>query len=223
MIQKNNYRELKQRLDQKKVKLVAVSKTHPPEEIKALYDLGQRDFGENKAQELIDKQPRLPEDIRWHFIGHLQRNKVKYLAPFIHLIHSVDSIRLLREINKQARKQDRTNNCLLQVHIAEEASKHGFSCEEVKKTVEKGELKGFKNVRICGLMGMATLTEDIQKIRKEFRGLYTFFQELKRNGFNDNPDFRELSMGMTSDYKVALEAGTTIVRAGTLIFGPRKY
>jgi len=201
-------------------RLVAVSKFHPVAAILEAYNAGQRIFGESKAQELMEKQNLLPKDIEWHFIGHLQTNKVKYIAPFVSLIHSVDSIKLLEEINKQAEKQHRTINCLLEIHIAREETKYGFSIEEVRTLFEKNAFEKFDHVLIKGFMGMASLTDDIQKIREEFHSLSSFFNEIKRKYA---PGFDSLSMGMTEDYKIAMEEGSTLIRIGSYIFGNREY
>ncbi len=203
------------------VKLVAVSKTKPVGDILEVYHEGHKVFGENKVQELIDKQPHLPTDINWHFIGHLQRNKVKFLVPFISMIESVDSQRLLKQINKEALKQDRIINCLLQFHIAEETSKFGFHFSEVKDFFSSETFKNMKNVKIKGVMGMATFTDDEEKVRSEFKQLKRYFDELKKKYFSDDDEFNEVSMGMTNDYKIAIEEGSTIVRIGSAIFGPR--
>ncbi|MEO6329296.1 MAG: YggS family pyridoxal phosphate-dependent enzyme [Ginsengibacter sp.] len=199
------------------IKLVAVSKTKPTEDIKELYDLGQKDFGENYVQELADKYTELPKDIHWHFIGHLQSNKVKYIAPFVELIHGVDSLKLLEEINKQGEKNDRIINCLLQVHIATEETKFGLSEEELLQLlslINTTQLK-FKNVNVCGLMGIASFTDDKQKVRSEFKYLKSLFAKY--------PQFSMLSMGMSADYKIAIEEGSNMVRIGSLIFGERNY
>lgn len=196
-----------------KVTLVAVSKTKPAADIKELYDLGQRDFGENYVQELTDKQPNLPADIRWHYIGHLQSNKVKYIAPYVHLIHGVDSFKLLKEIDKQAQKNNRVINCLLQVHIAQEETKFGLDEKELHELcTHTAELK---NVKVTGLMGMASFIDDINKIRDEFRHLRYLFDQYAQ--------FDTLSMGMSADYKIAIEEGSTMVRIGSLLFGERIY
>ena len=217
-INKEKYFEVINELDGKAT-LVAVSKTKPIEDIQALYDLGQRDFGENYVQELTDKYEALPKDIRWHFIGHLQSNKVKYIAPFVHLIHGVDSENLLKEINKQALKNNRIIDCLLQIHIAQEETKFGFDVHEL------GELHGLhelKNVKVVGLMGMASFTNDENKIREEFRSLKKLFDEnVQRSMFN--AQFSTLSMGMSADYKIALQEGSNMVRIGSLLFGERNY
>jgi pyridoxal phosphate enzyme (YggS family) len=201
--------------------LVAVSKTKPAEDIQALYDLGHRDFGENYVQELVDKYEQSPKDIRWHFIGHLQSNKVKYIAPFVHLIHGVDSESLLKEINKQGAKNNRVIDCLLQVHIAKEETKFGFDASELI-TLIKNELHEFKNIRICGLMGMASFTNDENLIRKEFKILKNIFEiNALPSTINHQPS--TLSMGMSSDYKIALQEGSNMVRIGSLLFGERNY
>ena len=204
-------------LKEKNVSLVAVSKTKPPEEILALYELGQRDFGENYVQELVEKQARLPSDIRWHFIGHLQSNKVKFISPFVHLVHGVDSEKLLKEIDKQAAKINRTINVLLQVHIAEEESKFGFDEAELRKFMSGilQENKSFEHAPICGLMGMASFSDDAQKVRHEFRRLKSIFDQYH------SPQFTILSMGMSGDYQIAIEEGSNMVRIGSLLFGQR--
>lgn len=208
-------------LEPSRTRLVAVSKTHPPEEIMALYDQGQRDFGENRVQELLPKWEEMPRDIRWHAIGHLQTNKVKYIAPFIHLIHSVDSLKLLREIDREAGKVNRVIPCLLQIHIAEEETKFGLDREELIALLESPEYAAMQHVEVQGLMGMATFTEVEEQVRKEFRYLHGLFYEMKTRFFAAKDSFRELSMGMSSDYRIALEEGSTIVRVGSLLFGPR--
>jgi len=212
-----SYKKIKQALDNKQVRLVAVSKTKPVEDIRALYDSGQRDFGENYVQELVDKQAALPKDIRWHFIGHLQSNKVKYIAPFVHLIHGVDSINLLKEINKQAVKNDRVIDCLLQVHIAEEETKFGFGLPELESQLH--QLNSFKNANVIGLMGMASFTDDKNKIRNEFKQLKSVFDKLNIQ----YSAFGILSMGMSGDYTIAIEEGSNLVRIGSLLFGERVY
>jgi pyridoxal phosphate enzyme (YggS family) len=203
--------------------LVAVSKTKPAEDIEALYALGQRDFGENYVQELVSKQAALPSDIRWHFIGHLQRNKVKYIAPFVHLIHGVDSLRLLQEVDRQAVLNGRRIDCLLQMHIAREETKFGLDREELTAlldTAVKGD-EALKNVRIRGLMGMASFTDDGERVRSEFRHLHGIFKETRSRFFEGQDSFSVLSMGMSGDYAVALEEGSTMVRIGSLLFGAR--
>ncbi len=205
------------------VQLVAVSKFHPNEAIEEAYNAGQRVFGESKVQEMTAKYESLPKDIEWHFIGHLQTNKIKYIVPYVALIHGVDSYKLLTEINKQALKADRIVNCLLQLHIAAEETKFGFSYDECREMLAAGEWKDLKNVRICGLMGMATNTDNSEQIKAEFCSLSSFFQEVKSTYFADTKAFRELSMGMSHDYHEAITAGSTLVRVGSKIFGERNY
>ena len=211
-------------------KLIAVSKTKPNEAILELYNQGQRAFGENYVQELVDKQTALPKDIEWHFIGHLQSNKVKYIAPFVHIIHSVDSFKLLQEINKQAAKHDRIIKVLLQFHIAEEVSKFGFSVIASDEATEGVEMianelaqSNLKNIDICGVMGMATFTDDKAQVQREFQYLKQIFDELKQKYFGDNQSFKEISMGMSDDYLLAIKHGSTMVRIGSLLFGKRIY
>jgi pyridoxal phosphate enzyme (YggS family) len=201
--------------------LIAVSKTHPIERIMEAYEAGQRDFGENKVQELVEKYEALPKDIRWHMIGHLQSNKVKYIAPFVHLIHGVDSFNLLKEINKQGQKNGRQISCLLQFHIAQEDTKFGLSLEEAKAFLAGPEFSLLDHVRICGVMGMATFTENTTQIRKEFQSLHAIYQQLKSNYFSSNAEFKEISMGMSDDYPIAMEEGSTLIRVGSKIFGRR--
>ena len=205
------------------VQLVAVSKFHPNEAIEEAYSAGQRVFGESKVQEMTAKYESLPKDIEWHFIGHLQTNKIKYIIPYVALIHGVDSYKLLTEINKQAAKAERTVNCLLQLHIAQEETKFGFSFDECREMLAANEWKQFKNIRICGLMGMATNTDDNEQIEKEFCSLSSFFKEVKDSWFADTEAFRELSMGMSHDYHQAIAAGSTLIRVGSKIFGDRTY
>ncbi len=216
---KANILDLHQSLDPQNVVLVAVSKTKPVEAIQAAYDAGQRDFGENKVQELSSKAEQLPEDIRWHMIGHLQRNKVKYIVPFVHLIHSVDSLRLLRMINKEAGKAGRTIDCLIQVHIAEEDTKYGFDESELSEAIE--EMKDLQNVRIRGLMGMATFTDNNGQIRREFASLKNLFDALGERELPERTSMDILSIGMSGDYQIAIEEGSTMVRIGSAIFGER--
>jgi len=199
------------------VKLVAVSKTKPVERILEVYNCGQKIFGENRAQELIEKQPQLPSDIEWHFIGHLQTNKVKYIAPYISMIQSVDSLKLLQEINKEAIKNDRIIHCLLEMYIAEEESKFGLDYEEVVSIFESSEFKNMQNIKICGVMGMATFTDDTEIVHKEFRLLKNYFDKLKSTYFKNDPSFHEISMGMSGDFEIAIEEGSTMVRIGTAI------
>lgn len=205
------------------VRLVAVSKYHPAEAILEAYQAGQRIFGESKAQELAAKHEALPKDIEWHFIGHLQTNKVKYIAPYVTLIHSIDSFHLLCEVNRQAEKANRVINCLLQLHIAQEESKFGFSFAECKELLAEGQWKMLNHIRICGLMGMATNTDDLNQVGNEFRSLANFFHELKETWFDSDSCFNELSMGMSHDYHEAIAAGSTLIRVGSLIFGDRNY
>jgi len=204
-----------------KVRLVAISKTKPAEVIMEAYNTGQIIFGENKVQEITAKQPILPHDIEWHFVGHLQSNKVKFIAPFVDLIHSADSLKLLSEINKEGRKINRVINCLLQFHIAEEETKFGLDIEEAKDIINSTEFSGFQHIKICGVMGMATFTHNEAQIRKEFRLLKNTFDFFKLNYFNNSIEFSEISMGMTNDYKIAIEEGTTLIRIGSAIFGNR--
>ncbi len=211
------FKTISQELKEKNVTLVAVSKTKPVEDIEALYQLGQRDFGENYVQELVDKQASLPADIHWHFIGHLQSNKVKYIAPFVHLIHGVDSLKLLKEIDKQAAKNHRIIDCLLQVHIASEETKFGMDKQELKEALD--QLSNFPNVRVRGLMGMASFSDDKGKVRAEFKSLYNLFNT---SAIRHLPS-AILSMGMSGDYKIAIEEGSTMVRIGSLLFGARVY
>ncbi len=200
--------------------LVAVSKTKPNSSIETAYTTGQRVFGENKVQELVDKYNTLPKDIKWHMIGHLQRNKVKFIAPFVQLIHAVDSVRLLKEINKQAKNNDRIIDCLLQIHISTEETKFGFSYNELQQLLEENAFEQFQNIRIVGLMGMATNTKNTTQIRKEFAELKAFSIKIKTT---NNIDTKEISMGMSGDYQIALEEGSTMVRIGSAIFGNRNY
>ncbi len=206
-----------------KVRLVAVSKTKPVEDILAAYHAGQRIFGENKIQEMVKKQELLPKDIEWHFIGHPQTNKIKYIAPFVSLIHGVDSLKLLKVIDSEAKKNNRKIACLLQLHIATEETKFGFNTEEVFEVLESPEFLNLENIVVCGVMGMATFTEDIDRVRNEFRNLKTIFDSLKMKYFQDKPEFCEISMGMSDDYRIAVEEGSTIVRIGSKIFGERIY
>lgn len=200
------------------VKLVAVSKTVGVETILEVYNSGHKIFGENRAQALIDKQPRLPGDIEWHFIGHLQTNKVKYIAPFVSMIHSVDSFKLLREIDKEAAKCNRVIPCLLQFHIATEETKFGLDMAEAYEILSHPEISSLKNIRISGVMGMATFSDDEALVRKEFTELRAIFTKIKDEYFLDDPAFSEISMGMSGDYHIAIEEGSTIVRIGTAIF-----
>lgn len=205
------------------VRLVCVSKFNPNESILEAYESGERVFGESKVQELCGKYETLPKDIAWHFIGHLQTNKIKFITPFVSLIHGVDSYKLLEEINKQALKTGRTINCLLQIHIAQEETKFGFSADELLATLAEGKWKELSGIKVCGLMGMASFTEDREQIRTEFRSLKTLFDQVKTQYFADEPSFSELSMGMSNDYQIAIEEGSTLVRVGSSIFGARVY
>ncbi|MEO6254760.1 MAG: YggS family pyridoxal phosphate-dependent enzyme [Ferruginibacter sp.] len=233
MINKEKYQEIIKELSGKAT-LVAVSKTKPIEDIQALYDLGHRDFGENYVQELVDKEAQLPKDIRWHFIGHLQSNKVKYIAPFIHLIHGIDSEKLLTEINKQALKKNRVIDCLLQVYIAKEETKFGLDENELHELIRNTPINELTNIRINGLMGMASFVNDEKLIRKEFQDLYNIFQKIKNQsshlsssslsfGEGLGRGFSTLSMGMSADYTIALEEGSNMLRIGSLLFGARNY
>lgn len=205
------------------VRLVAVSKFHPIEALQEAYDAGQRIFGESKVQEMETKHAQLPADVEWHFIGHLQTNKVKYLAPYVALIHGVDSYRLLLEINRQGQRAGRTIPCLLQLHVAQEETKFGFSPEECRQMLSEGEWRKLPYVSIRGLMGMASNTDDREQVRREFATLGTLFSRFKKDFFSDRPEFNELSMGMSDDYPIAIEEGSTLVRVGSRIFGNRVY
>jgi pyridoxal phosphate enzyme (YggS family) len=216
----NQYHSIISQLNPQKVQLIAVSKTKPNEDILELYNLGQRAFGENYVQELVDKAASLPKDIQWHFIGHLQSNKVKYIAPFVHLIHGVDSEKLLQEINKQAIKQKRIIDCLLQVHIATEETKFGFDANSIDEFIQSGRLAQYPNIQIKGLMGMASFSEDTNLLAKEFTTLKQIFdQAAKQLG----KQFTILSMGMSGDYPLAISLGSNMVRIGSLLFGARNY
>lgn len=205
------------------VTLIAVSKTKPVADIKEAYDAGQRIFGENKALEMRDKHQVLPDDIQWHFIGHLQTNKIKYIAPFVTLIHSIDSAALLESVNKESAKNNRVIDCLLQFHIAQEDTKFGLDIEEAKNLLESENFKKLRNIRIVGVMGMATFTDNSAQIRDEFKNLKNIFEILKNTYFKENDTFREISMGMSDDYPIAIEEGATMVRVGSKIFGARNY
>ena len=205
------------------VTIVAVSKTKPESDIMDLYNFGHKVFGENKVQDLVSKYESLPKDINWHFIGHLQSNKVKYIAPFVSLIHGIDSDKLLKVVNKEGIKNERIIDCLLQFHIAREDSKFGFTLEEAQSVLRSDYFVQFKNVRIRGVMGMATYTSDIEIVRSEFKLLYNIFHQLKSEYFNNYTYFSEISMGMSDDFHIAIEEGSTMVRIGSLIFGERVY
>ncbi|MDR1182740.1 MAG: YggS family pyridoxal phosphate-dependent enzyme [Bacteroidales bacterium] len=203
------------------VKLIAVSKFKPASVVKEAYLAGQYDFGENKAQEMTEKYQSLPKDIQWHFIGHLQTNKVKYIIPYVTMIHSVDSMKLLGEINSLSEKNKRIVDCLIQFHIATEESKFGFSFDEVETMLESSEFQLWKNIRICGVMGMATFSDNQNLIRSEFKTLKKYFLTLKNHYFTDQSSFKEISMGMTDDYLIAIDEGATMIRIGSAIFGSR--
>lgn len=203
------------------VKLIAVSKTKPIPDVEEAYGAGQRVFGENHALEMRDKHEALPKDIEWHFIGHLQTNKIKYIASYVSLIHSIDSLGLLEAVDKEAAKNQRIIDCLLQFHIAREETKFGLSLEEADELLQSAEFSAMKNIRICGVMGMATFTDDKDEIRKEFRHLNEIFKSLKCKYFKDDEWFKEISMGMSDDYPIAIEEGATMVRVGSKIFGAR--
>ena len=205
------------------VRLVAVSKTKPKEFILEAYHYGQRAFGENKVQEMASKYEDLPKDIEWHFIGHLQSNKIKYIAPFVHLIHGVDSFKLLKAIDAEAGKVGRIIPLLLQFHIAEEETKFGLSIDEATDLLNSEEFKSLRNIQVWGVMGMATYTDDDHQVRKEFASLKAYFDLLKRGYFAEKPEFKEISMGMSGDYLIAIEEGTTLIRIGSNIFGERNY
>ena len=216
-----NYKNIKKTLPEN-VLLLAVSKTKPEEEIMKLYDFGCRDFGENKVQELSKKYEVLPKDIRWHQIGHLQTNKIKYIIPFVYMIHSIDSIKLAEEVNKQAAKHGRVVNCLLQIKVAEEETKFGFSINEVADLFKNNAFAALKNIKLCGLMAMATNTDDEEEILKEFSAVKNLYNLLRIN-YQVGEEFKEISMGMSGDYPLAIREGSTIVRLGSTIFGERDY
>ncbi len=212
------FRQIKAELEEKGARLVAVSKTRTAAEIMELYAAGQRIFGENRVQEMVQKYEQLPKDIEWHLIGHLQNNKVKYIAPWVALIHSADSLQLLQTINKEAARQHRRIDCLLQFHIAQEESKYGFTFAEVEALLESEALAALQHIRISGVMAMATFTDDVAQIRREFATLQQYYRQLKRRFFSKNDDFKEISMGMSGDYNIAIEEGSTMVRIGSLLF-----
>jgi len=219
---KENLEKIKATLPES-VTLVAVSKTKPVSDLQEAYDAGQRAFGENYPQEMRDKHEVLPQDIQWHFIGHLQTNKIKYIIPYVTLIHSIDSANLLEAVNKEAKKHERVVDCLLQFHIALEETKFGLDMDEARQLLDSEAFKQMQNVRICGVMGMATFTDDEAEVRKEFKYLKTIFDTVKADYFADQPQFKELSMGMSEDYPIAIEEGATLVRIGSKIFGARHY
>jgi pyridoxal phosphate enzyme (YggS family) len=221
MLNINNFKKISQSLSKRSVSLVAVSKTKPISDIKILYDEGQRIFGENKVQELVLKYQELPKDILWHLIGHLQSNKVKFIAPFISLIHSVDSLSLLKEIERQAKKNNRVIDCLFQFHIASEETKYGLDFSEAEQLLKSKEYADMKYVRIVGVMGMASFSEDEALVRAEFKNLKNIFLELKNHFFSQEDSFCNISMGMSGDYEIAIEEGSNMVRIGSLLFGER--
>ncbi|MBP5797851.1 MAG: YggS family pyridoxal phosphate-dependent enzyme [Bacteroidales bacterium] len=205
------------------VTLVAVSKTKPVSDLQEAYDASQRVFGENYPQEMRDKHEVLPQDIQWHFIGHLQTNKIKYIIQYVTLIHSIDTASLLEAVNKEAKKHDRVVDCLLQFHIALEETKFGLDLNEARQLLDSEEYKQMENVRICGVMGMGSFTDDMEEVRKEFKHLKSIFDTLKSDYFADQPQFKEISMGMSEDYPIAIEEGATLIRVGSKIFGARVY
>ena len=205
------------------VTLVAVSKTKPISDLQEAYDAGQRIFGENYPQEMRDKHEVLPQDIQWHFIGHLQTNKIKYIIPYVTLIHSIDTANLLEAVNKEAKKHDRVVDCLLQFHIALEETKFGLDLNEARQLLDSEAFKQMENVRICGVMGMGTFTDNMDEVRKEFKHLKSIFETLKKDYFANQPQFKEISMGMSEDYPIAIEEGATLIRVGSKIFGARVY
>ena len=218
-----NFKEFQGKIAATSTTLVAVSKTHSPEIIKQIYDQDQRDFGENKVQELVSKSEVLPGDIRWHMIGHLQTNKVKYITPFVHLIHSLDRISLAREINKQAIKSDRIIPTLLQLKVASEESKYGLDPHQIEDFMDEYNRMNFQNIRISGVMGMATFTDEMDLIRTEFEQIERLFEKVKDNYFKEDSEFTIRSYGMSSDYEIAIRTGSNMVRVGSLIFGDRNY
>jgi PLP dependent protein len=219
-INKTAYKEIQEYVAEKNVQLVAVSKKKPAEDILELYNLGHRDFGENYVQELVEKAAKLPKNIHWHFIGHLQTNKVKFIIPFVQLIHGVDSLKLLKEINKQAAKAGRVVDCLLQIHIAREETKFGLNEDELHLLIKELNHSPMKNVRVCGLMGMASFSDDLSQVRMEFKELKKIFDQASILS-HDKKSFSIISMGMSSDYKTAIEEGSNMVRIGSLLFGER--
>ena len=223
MINQEAWQQIRSELDARGATLVAVSKTKPVADIEALYALGQRDFGENYVQELVAKQGQLPADVRWHFIGHLQSNKVKYIAPYVSLIHGIDSFKLLQEVSRQGARCGRVLDVLLQLHIAEEETKYGLSEKELIELLQyyEAQQQDLGHVRICGLMGMATFTEDESRVRAEFDRLYAVFRNLQQSDFLGKAWFNTCSMGMSADYRIALDAGSNMVRKGSLLFGSR--
>lgn len=220
MVNIEQYHQIKKELGAD-VKLIVVSKTKPAEQIQILYNEGHRKFGENRAQEMQQKYEQLPQDVEWHFIGKLQTNKVKYIAPFVTMIESVDSFNLLKMIQRQALRNERIIPCLLQFHIAQEESKSGFTVEEAVEMLRSPEFKEMTQIQLCGVMGMGTFTDDTSLTRKEFQSLFQIFTKLKAEFFPDDPNFKEISMGMSGDYPIAIEEGSTMVRIGSAIFGAR--
>lgn len=218
MVNQNSWKDIVEACKHSDAELIAVSKTQSIEDIQSLYDLGQKSMGENRVQELLDKKDKLPEDIQWHLIGHLQRNKVKYIAPFVCLIHAVDSIRLLKVINKEAAKNDRTIDCLLQFHIAQEESKFGIQLKDVEAFMNELKILELDHVCIRGVMGMASFVDNDTQVRNEFQRLKAVFDTLKQTYYSDYPSFDSISMGMSGDYKIALEEGSTMVRVGSKLF-----
>ncbi len=216
-----NILHLKQSLPEH-VKLIPISKTMPDEKILQAWSAGFKVFGENKVQELMRKQQSLPDDIQWHMVGHLQSNKVKYIAAFVHLIHGIDSLKLLKIINKEAGKCRRIIRGLFQIHIASEETKFGFNPEEVHKVLSSEEYAAMENIKIVGVMGMATYTDDTEQVRREFQKLHSIYLDLKKTFFPEDPGFCEISMGMSGDYSIAIEEGSTMIRIGSMIFGPRQ-
>jgi len=223
MINNNGWLSIQKEIEDQEVTLVAVSKTKPIEDIKALYDLGQKDFGENYVQEMVSKNEQLPKDIRWHFIGHLQSNKVKMIAPFVHLIHGVDSYKLLLEIEKQAAKNNRVIQVLLQIHIAEEETKFGFDETSLMECLDRFQVQKdiFQHLKICGVMGISSLADDQKNVEAEFEKLNTIFKFLKASYFPFDEHFKIVSSGMSGDYPLALQHGSTMIRVGSLLFGQR--
>ena len=216
-----DYYQIKESLQEKNVELVAISKTKPIEAIQEFYNLGQRVFGENRAREMQSKYEALPKDIEWHMVGHMQTNKVKYIAPFVHLIHSIDSLSLLEEVNKRARQNNRNIQVLLQIHIALEQHKFGFDLAEIKAILQSPSFHNLKHIEVMGLMGMATFTDNEQQVRKEFQYMKACFKDIQTSFFPEVDSFNTLSMGMSGDYKIAIEEGANMVRIGSLLFGHR--
>jgi len=223
MILEDNLIKIRQEITPTNTKLIAVSKTKPQEAILEMYEKGQRIFGENRVKEMVEKEEELPKDIQWHFIGHLQTKKVKKIAPFVDLIHSIDRPKLLKEVNKRAKQNERVIDCLLQFHIAEEDSKYGLSLNKAKELLASEAYAAMQNIRLVGVMGMATFTDDTAQVRTEFKRLKSIYAQLKQEFFADEATFCEISMGMSGDYQIAIEEGSTMVRIGSLLFGARNY